>query len=197
MCGIFGAVEWRQMETQRVLRATDQLRHRGPDASGFMFDNVATATVPGRACEFLPGRAGAPWQLGFGHRRLSILDLATGGQPMSDATGSWWIIFNGEIYNHAELRARLAAEGATFRTDHSDTETLLLGFAKWGPAVLPQLNGMFAAAIYHRDSGRLWLIRDRFGKKPIYLHHQNGRLVFASELKAIVDYLGAAPALDH
>ncbi len=197
MCGIFGAVEWeRRLDVDNVVRATDSLRHRGPDESGFLFDHVNGAVVAGRNCRFLGKHTPGTWQLGFGHRRLSILDLATGQQPLMDASGAWAIIFNGEIYNHMELRNALAAEGATFLTDHSDTETLLLAFARWGTAVLPKLNGMFAAAIYHRDSARLWLVRDRFGKKPIYIHHAGGRLVFGSELKAVVGYLGTSPPLD-
>lgn len=197
MCGIFGAVEWeRPMDAAAVVRATDSLRHRGPDESGFLFDHVKAQELSGRACRFLQGGARDAWQLGLGHRRLSILDLATGQQPMTDASGSWAIIFNGEIYNHAEPRSDLAKEGAKFLTDHSDTETLLLAFARWGPAVLRRLNGMCAAAIYHRDTGRLWLIRDRFGKKPLYFLHGGGRLIFGSELKALVDYLGAPPPLN-
>jgi asparagine synthase (glutamine-hydrolysing) len=197
MCGIFGAVEWeRRLEVDNVVRATDRLRHRGPDESGFLFDHVKSVDMGGRTCRFLGEHPNRSWQLGFGHRRLSILDLATGQQPMTDASGTWAIIFNGEIYNHLELRGALAAQGIAFLTDHSDTETLLLAFARWGPDMLPKLNGMFAAAIYHRDSGRLWLVRDRFGKKPIYLFHGQGRLVFGSELKAVVDYLGAPLSLD-
>ena len=197
MCGIFGAVEWeRPLEVDSVVRATDRLQHRGPDESGFLFDHVKSVVVAGRACRFLGKHTKGSWQLGLGHRRLSILDLATGQQPMTDTTGAWAIIFNGEIYNHLELRSELAAKGATFLTDHSDTETLLLAFARWGPQMLPRLNGMFAAAIYHRDSGRLWLVRDRFGKKPIYLFHGQGRLVFGSELKAVVNYLGGPLPLD-
>jgi asparagine synthase (glutamine-hydrolysing) len=197
MCGIFGAIEWeRQLDVNHLVRATDSMRHRGPDESGFLFDHVRDASAPGRTCRFLGEQTPGLWQLGLGHRRLSILDLASGQQPMTDASGAWAITFNGEIYNHQELRSALAAEGATFLTDHSDTETLLLAFARWGPDVLPKLNGMFAAAIYHRDRGRLWLVRDRFGKKPIYLAHGQGRLVFGSELKALVSYLGASPPLD-
>lgn len=197
MCGIFGAIEWSaKLEPERVVRATNSLQHRGPDESGFLFDNVEHHLVEARTVRFFEIASGKPWQLGFGHRRLSILDLTCGQQPMTDSSGEWSIVFNGEIYNHMELRKQLAAGGERFLTDHSDTETLLLAFAKWGASVLPKLNGMFAAAIYHRDTGRLWLIRDRFGKKPLYLHHGEGRLVFASELKAIVSYLGASPSLD-
>lgn len=196
MCGIFGVVEWDgPLDARRVLQATDSLRHRGPDESGFLFDQVASIPLE-QTARFLPRRAGALWQVALGHRRLSILDLACGQQPMLDVTGAWAITFNGEIYNHMELREALLAEGAVFQTDHSDTETLLVGFSRWGTAILPKLNGMFAAAIYHRDTGRCWLVRDRFGKKPIYLHHHHDRLIFGSELKALVSYLGAAPALD-
>jgi asparagine synthase (glutamine-hydrolysing) len=198
MCGIFGAVEWaRPLREEDVLRATDSMQHRGPDESGFLFDHVPRLAASGRSCRFWREQVAGPWQLGFGHRRLSILDLASGQQPMADASGTWAITFNGEIYNHQELRSALAAEGATFLTDHSDTETLLLAFARWGPAVLPKLNSMCAAAIYHRESGRLWLVRDRFGKKPIYLLHGQNRLVFASELKAVIAYIGGSPPLDY
>src|ERR1039457_1151389 len=114
MCGIFGAVEWqRPLDVDKVMRATDSLRHRGPDESGFLFDHVKSASVAGRNCRFLGEQASGVWQLGFGHRRLSILDVTTGQQPMTDASGAWAITFNGEIYNHQELRSALAAEGPT------------------------------------------------------------------------------------
>src|SRR4051794_22210382 len=120
MCGIFGAVEWEQpLEVGRLIRATDSLQHRGPDESGFLFDNVERIPTDGRLSRFL-GVAQHRGQVGLGHRRLSILDLTSGQQPMTDATGRWSIIFNGEIYNHMELRKVLAAENITFLTDHSD-----------------------------------------------------------------------------
>lgn len=182
------------MEPRRVVAATNALRHRGSDESGFLFDNVLPQKLD-QPSKFLTAGT-VPWQVGLGHRRLSILDLACGQQPMLDSTGAWAVSYNGEIYNHQELRAQLKAEGAAFLTDHSDTETLLVGFSRWGPAILPKLNGMFAAAIYHRESGRFWLVRDRFGKKPIYVRHTGGSLVFASELKALLHYLGTTPSLD-
>ena len=146
MCGIAGfagAGSRRDIETM-----TRALAHRGPDGEGFYAD------------------ASAPVFLG--HRRLAILDLATGDQPMWSADGETGIVFNGEIYNHLELRADLTRRGHRFRTDHSDTEVLIHGYREWGEELPGRLNGMFAFAIYDRVRRHLFLARDRFGEKPLY-----------------------------
>src|SRR5439155_6788522 len=126
---------------------SDALIHRGPDASGKYIDGVNAV------------------YLAF--RRLAILDLAGGDQPMWNEDGQVGIVFNGEIYNHLELRKELIAKGHDFRSDHSDTEVLVHGYEEWGETLPLRLNGMFAFAIYDRPRRRLFIARDRFGKKPL------------------------------
>lgn len=166
MCGIAGFVG--AGDGADLRRMTRRLVHRGPDAEGFF--EKADAGV------FL------------GHRRLSIIDLAGGAQPMVSADGSVAIIFNGEIYNHPELRRELLGKGHVFATDHSDTEVLLHAWREWGEGMLSRLNGMWAFAIHDLRSGRVFLARDRFGKKPIYYFHRQGTFAFASELTALLEH---------
>ena len=163
MCGISGFIG---LGTESDLRRmTDALAHRGPDAAGYWTDPALGIYL--------------------GHRRLSILDLGGGGQPMVTADGGHIIIFNGEIYNFAELRAELVAHGHRFVTDHSDTEVLLHGFREWGADLPRRLNGMWAFVIYDRAARKLFGSRDRFGKKPFFYTLQNGAFVFGSELSAV------------
>lgn len=168
MCGIAGFIGSGNREV--LVKMTRALVHRGPDAEGFFVDEKRA--------------------LYFGHRRLSILDLAAGAQPMETADGSLVIIFNGEIYNHVELRLALLAKGYQFQTDHSDTEVLLHAYREWGEEMLPKLNGMWALAIYDRKKKSVFLARDRFGKKPLYYFHQEdgkgGQFAFASELSSLL-----------
>jgi len=163
MCGITGFVG--RGDDAVLRRMTTALAHRGPDDAGYWSD---------------PTR-----EVHFGHRRLSILDLAGGHQPMSTTDGNLIIIFNGEIYNFAELRADLIARGYRFVTDHSDTEVLLHGFREWGAALPSKLNGMWAFVIYDRREQKLFGSRDRFGKKPFFYTFQSGTFVFGSELSAL------------
>ena len=166
MCGIVGVYQFdahRPVDERTLFRQTDSLVHRGPDGGGVW-------TSPG---------------IGLGHRRLSIIDIDGGAQPMADKSGRYVVVFNGEIYNYRELRERLLSLGSSFRSD-SDTEVLLAAYAEWGPACLEHLNGMFAFAIYDRDSHELFLARDRLGQKPLYYYHDRERLIFASEIKAIL-----------
>lgn len=163
MCGIAGFVG--AGDAALLRRMTDSIAYRGPDAEGILADPASGVFL--------------------GHRRLAILDLTGGAQPMVTTDGSHAIVFNGEIYNFAELRRALKAEGASFSSDHSDTEVLLLGYRQWGEALLPRLNGMWAFAIHDRRRNRLFLSRDRFGKKPLYYATNRGTFVFASELGAL------------
>lgn len=163
MCGIAGFVgagEWADLK-----RMTDAIRHRGPDAEGHWHDDHARVFL--------------------GHRRLSIVDLSGGAQPMWSGDGQLAVTFNGEIYNHAELRKELQAHGCLFRTDHSDTEVLLHGYAVWGDKFVERLNGMWAFVIYDRARRRLFASRDRFAKKPFYYFHEGDTFGFASELPAL------------
>ncbi|WP_038364561.1 asparagine synthase (glutamine-hydrolyzing) [Bosea sp. UNC402CLCol] len=172
MCGIAGFVG-RGDET--VLKAmTDCLAHRGPDGEGHFID-WDTAVF-------------------LGHRRLAVIDIALGQQPMWNEDGQVGIVFNGMIYNHAALRTELIACGHVFRSHHSDTEVLVHGWEEWGLGLLERLNGMFAFAILDRRHARLILARDRFGEKPLFYADGAGGTVFASELSAILehpDYAGA------
>jgi asparagine synthase (glutamine-hydrolysing) len=166
MCGIAGFVGHGSIEDLRRMNAA--LAHRGPDDDGTWIE--ATTRV------FL------------GHRRLSIVDIGGGSQPMWTTDGQLGVVFNGEIYNHLELRAELVAAGCVFQSDHSDTEVLLHGYRTWGPRFTQRLNGMWAFVLYDRNRGRLFCSRDRFGKKPFFYTVQNGTFVFASELTAIVKH---------
>jgi asparagine synthase (glutamine-hydrolysing) len=167
MCGIAGIFQLpvpKPVDPARLTAMTDALAHRGPDGSGAW-------TAPG---------------VGLGHRRLSIIDLETGAQPMVSRDERLVISFNGEIYNFRELRAELAARGHAFRTQ-SDTEVILAAWREWGPGCLPRLNGMFAFALYDADADTLFLVRDRLGVKPLfYAELGDGALLFASELKGLL-----------
>ncbi|MBY0283002.1 MAG: amidotransferase 1, exosortase A system-associated [Sphingomonas sp.] len=167
MCGIAGLFypgTPKPIDPARIVAMTDAQAHRGPDGAGVW-------TAPG---------------IGLGHRRLAIIDLGGGAQPMHSADGTISVSYNGEIYNFAEVRAELEAKGAHFRTD-SDTEVLLYGWATWGPAMLDRLNGMFALALYDDRRKALFLARDRMGVKPLhYVVLSDGAVAFASELKGLL-----------
>ncbi|HTG39617.1 XrtA/PEP-CTERM system amidotransferase [Sphingomonas sp.] len=165
MCGIAGLFypgTPKPVDPQRIAQMCEAMAHRGPDGSGAW-------TAPG---------------VGLGHRRLSIIDLGGGRQPMAD--GALTVSFNGEIYNFAELRDELEGKGARFATD-SDTEVLLHGWRAWGPDMLARLNGMFAFALHDGDRQSLFLARDRMGVKPLhYVELADGAIAFSSELKGLL-----------
>jgi len=152
--------------------------HRGPDDGGFF-----ESTCPGGVL------------LGLAHRRLSIIDLATGHQPLGNEDNTIQIVFNGEVYNFAELRVELESAGHVFKT-HSDTETIVHAYEQWGDACVLRLLGMFAFAIWDAPRQRLFIARDRFGKKPLFLHEKNGALLFASEIKSILAFPGVVAEFD-
>jgi asparagine synthase (glutamine-hydrolysing) len=163
MCGIAGFIG---LGEQGVLdRMIDVLAHRGPDGKGTWIDQNS--------------------RVFFGHRRLSILDIAAGSQPMTTMDEQLVVTFNGEIYNHVALRSELETRGHRFKTDHSDTEVLLYGYREWGPGLLKKLNGMWSFAIYDRAKNEVFLSRDRFGKKPLFYYSDDRSFVFASELTAL------------
>jgi asparagine synthase (glutamine-hydrolysing) len=151
----------------------DVLAHRGPDGEGMMVEGP----------------------IGIAHRRLAIVDLAGGHQPMSNEDGSIWIVFNGEIYNHRELRKRLEGSGHRFRTS-SDTEAIIHLYEDEGLDFVQHLNGMFALAIWDARHRRLVLARDRLGKKPLYYRAEVERLLFASELKSLLEVPGIERRID-
>src|SRR2546425_8673325 len=166
MCGIAGIVKRDPRETvdeARLKRMRDVLRHRGPDGEGLLLDGP----------------------VGLGHRRLSIMVVPGGHQPMDNEDETIWIVYNGEIYNHAALRPGLEARGHRYRT-RSDTETILHAYEEDGERCVERLQGMFAFALWDRPRGRLLLARDRLGIKPLYYALTDDELLFASEIKAIL-----------
>src|SRR3989442_9643228 len=171
MCGIAGHIGPTARELLPAMLGL--LKHRGADASG-------TRRSVG---------------VGLGMTRLAILDVGTGQQPMSDPTGRYWIVFNGEIYNFRQLRAMLEAGGRRFRT-RSDTEVILHAYAAYGEACVERLSGMFAFAIWDGAERRLFLARDRLGKKPLYYWHRGRLFLFASEPKALLCHPAVSPGLD-
>ncbi|MDP3414440.1 asparagine synthase (glutamine-hydrolyzing) [Falsiroseomonas sp.] len=177
MCGVVGlfhAVDPTAPSLALLRRMTDAVRHRGPDGEGVHSEP----------------------HLGLGHRRLSIVDLAGGAQPMSIAGGAVTIVFNGEIYNHEALRQQLRAAGHVFQS-RSDTEAILHGWREWGLGVLDRLKGMFAFALWDRERGELLLARDRLGEKPMhYATLPDGGLAFGSELAALLAVPGVSARLD-
>lgn len=172
MCGINGAIVFKQsnykITPEYITKMRDTMIHRGPDG-------------------------GETWvspdgKVGLGHRRLSIIDLSTAAsQPMPNEDETVWISFNGEIYNHAEIRAELVATGKhKWITDHSDTEMIIHAFEEWGIDCIKKFRGMFGIAIWDSRTRELWLVRDRIGIKPIYYSIHDGRMTFASEIKALL-----------
>jgi len=169
MCGLSGALVFKQssfrIEKPYIQAMIDTIKHRGPDGEGIWIANDG--------------------KIGFGFRRLSIIDLSTtANQPMSNADGSVQLVFNGEIYNHADIRKELP--NYEWKTDHSDTEVILHAFEEWGIDCLHRFRGMFAIAIWDAKKRELWLVRDRIGIKPLYYSIHNGRMTFGSEIKALL-----------
>lgn len=172
MCGICG-FNWQDEET--ITRMARTMRHRGPDQAGIYCDE----------------------QISLGHQRLSIIDLSDHGrQPMSNEDGSVWLVFNGEIYNHRDLRKSLLHKGHRFKS-HTDSEVIVHAYEEYGIQCLEKLNGMFAFAIWDRTSRTLWVARDRLGEKPLYYSYRAGRLIFASEIKALLQNPWVHPEVDE
>ena len=183
MCGITGALSFANTTfrvTERyVSRMRDTMVHRGPDGAATWIDP--------------DGR------VGLGHRRLKIIDLSDcAAQPISNEDGSLWLTYNGEIYNHHDLRAELSQSGRhQWKTDHADTEVILHAFEEWGIDALSRFRGMFAFALWDARARQLWLVRDRIGIKPLYYSVHHGRLTFASEIKALLEDPEQARAINE
>jgi len=196
VCGIAGiyAFAGGRVGADELWRMSERIVHRGPDDAGYLFADEQGALAFGP--DFRPERlaAGRAPFLGLAPRRLSIIDLAGGHQPMSDRSGQVWVANNGEIYNYRELRAALARRGLAFRTA-SDTEVILQAYLADGLDGLATLDGMFACALWDGRARRLILARDRFGVKPLYYTLADGRLVFGSEIKALLAARGVRPRL--
>jgi asparagine synthase (glutamine-hydrolysing) len=179
MCGICGIAAPtnlnHRVDESLLVRMRDELRHRGPDDAGLFIDS----------------------RVGLGHRRLSIVDIGGGHQPMTNEDGNVWIVFNGEIYNHAQLRPLLEERGHVYRS-HSDTETIIHLYEEFGPLGVQRLRGMFAYAIWDAGRRRLVLARDRLGIKPLYYTlSDDGVLHFASEIKALIESRAVAPEINY
>lgn len=181
MCGIAGYLTRRSYpDLPGALRTMARaIGHRGPDDDGFL--EVRTR--------------GGNERIGFAHRRLSIIDLSTGKQPISNEDGTVSIVYNGEIYNFPGLRTELISLGHVFRTQ-SDTETIVHAYEEWGPACVARFRGMFAFALWDANRERLFLARDRYGKKPLFVHERDGLLLFGSEIKAILAFPGIEAHVD-
>jgi asparagine synthase (glutamine-hydrolysing) len=173
ICGQFYYIENHPVSIQKLKRMTDSITHRGPDDEGYHISD----------------------SIGLGFRRLSIIDLSGGHQPMSDQEKNVWVIFNGEIYNFPELKKELEGYGHIFQT-RSDTEVIVHGYKQWGIDVLNHLNGMFGLAIWDEKKKRLVLARDRMGIKMIYYKIENGLLYFGSEIRAILAGLNQKPDIN-
>jgi asparagine synthase (glutamine-hydrolysing) len=177
MCGIVGYAKTTAapgLDALFLQRACHAMRHRGPDGEGTWVDENA----------------------GLGHRRLSIIDLAGGAQPMGDASGRYWITFNGEIYNYKALREDLKSRGHAFRT-HSDTEVILYSFIEWGADAPRRFRGIFAFGIWDRHERSLFLSRDHFGVKPLFYRPKSDSITFASELKPFIGLDGSSADVDR
>src|SRR3990172_5443527 len=172
MCGIVGSLVFNNshfsVTESYINRMRDTMIHRGPDGAGTWISNNG--------------------KLGLGHRRLSIIDLSdSAAQPMCNHDKSLWVTFNGEIYNHAEIRRELIKSGYTnWKTSHSDTEVILYAYQCWGIECLHRFRGMFAFALCDEHKQTLWLVRDSIGVKPLYYSVHHGRVTFASEIKALL-----------
>lgn len=182
MCGILGYAAFREgasISDSVLLRMRDVMTHRGPDGGGMWISED-------KRC-------------GLAHRRLSILDLTeAASQPMHSPCERYHLTFNGEIYNHAEIRSELEALGHTgWATSHSDTEVLLRAYMQWGKDCVHRFRGMFGFAIWDSQEKKLWLVRDRMGIKPVYYSVHNGRISFASEIKALLEDPNQPRAVNH
>jgi asparagine synthase (glutamine-hydrolysing) len=171
MCGLVGSYQYSgnfNITPEYLVKMRDSMVHRGPDGSGIWISETK--------------------KIGLAHRRLSIIDLSdNASQPMQNSDGSIQVVFNGEIYNHVELREELTSKfGAKWNTDHSDTEVIIKAYEIWGIDCLNHFRGMFAIALWDQRKRKLWLVRDRIGIKPLYWSQHHGRITFASEIKALL-----------
>ena len=213
MCGIVGALSLKRVsiDTQYAKSMADKIAHRGPDDAGYLFFHTGTRHGNGVSFyhnltdykfksieDMLPAIESQSVQtelrlhdydLYMGHRRLSILDVSRAGhQPMSDLSKNIWLVYNGEIYNFKELRVELEALGHRFKS-HTDTEVIIYAYIEWGIECIHKFNGMFAFSLYDNFKKRFYLVRDRYGIKPLYYHiTKENTLIYASEIKSILEY---------
>jgi len=222
MCGITGAVSLSKptINVNYAKPMVDKIAHRGPDDAGYLFFHTGSRhnrdvsfyqnlsdNKYKHLSELLPPIENETlqrelhqhdWDLYFGHRRLSILDTSPAGhQPMSDLSKNIWIIYNGEVYNFKEIRAELEKKGHRFATG-TDTEVVIYAYIEWGIECIHKFNGMFAFSLYDNFNKKLFLVRDRYGIKPLYYTvTKDHTLIFASEVKSILEYKDYQPEIDH
>ena len=190
MCGICGEIDFynKNVRVDSVRKMCDVLTHRGPDDEGIVLIKGNRSFEVKDSSEFPPVEKG--FEVGLGHRRLSIIDLSEAGhQPMCNEDGRTWIVFNGEIYNFQEIREQLEKKGHLFKSK-SDTEVILHAYEEWGVECLNHFRGMYAFAIWDSKQRQLFIARDRLGKKPLVYFHQNGHFAFGSEIKALLQIPG-------
>jgi len=194
MCGIAGIVNFnnKPISLNTLVKMTEIVKHRGPDDCGIVLFDPTIGNGKTGVIEFKKLGRGENsrlnYSVGFGHTRLSILDLSElGHQPMSNTDGSLWIVHNGEIYNYLELRAELISKGYKF-SSNTDTEVILNAYKEWGQDCLNKFNGMWAFAIWDRRKSSLFCARDRFGVKPFYYYLDENVFLFVSEIKQILEY---------
>jgi asparagine synthase (glutamine-hydrolysing) len=214
MCGIAGFLARNSLPTASIVAMTDLIRHRGPDDEGFLLlpdlggefqvcggndtpEAICRAEMPFRPSCDINSLGDQPVRLALGHRRLSIVDLsAAGHQPMCTPDRRFWIVYNGEVYNHIELKLELIELGYQFRS-HSDTEVILAAYQEWGTDCLSRFNGMFAFLLYDSQEMKLFAARDRFGVKPLYYWiSPAGDIAFASEIKQFTVLPGWRPIVN-
>lgn len=194
MCGLAGIIGLDSngsVPPHFILEMCDRMAHRGPDGEGFLLSQHAGNEVVNQIRQERPeahlSLIEAPRLLSLGHRRLSIIDLDTvASQPMQDVSERYWLVYNGEVYNRAELRVELEQKGYKFRTNHSDSEVIINAYAEWGKECVHRFRGMFAFVIYDTEEDTALLVRDRSGIKPFYYAVKDGVLRFGSEIKTIL-----------
>ena len=170
MCGIIGLITNNNIDKSKIFNISALQNHRGPDEQNIVYENIND------------------FNISLSHQRLSIVDLKTGQQPMYDNDDNIIIVFNGEIYNHNDIRAELQDKGYIFKTNHSDTEVIIYAYKEWGNKCFNKFNGMWAIAIVDKLNNKIILSRDRVGKKPLHYYFHDNELIFASELKTIKNY---------
>ena len=205
MCGIVGIIcKVPQKFSKNLFYATNQMKHRGPDDEGYvLFQNNKPkvfygddTAIKNNKLKHIKSSFNDYYNIGLGHRRLSILDLSPNGhQPMCDETGRYWIVYNGEVYNFREIRKELSSYGYSFVSD-SDTEVILKSYIRWGEKCLQKFNGMFAFAIYDSKENLLFLARDRIGIKPLYYYLKDNVFIFASDIKTLIKSKLCTPEVD-
>ena len=181
MCGITGIISKKSISTSLIKEMNIKIAHRGPDEAGFLMGGKFEHDIELEKLQVCV----SPVSFAFGHRRLSIIDLSPlGHQPMS-YRNRYWIVYNGEVYNHIELRAELEGHGYEF-VSHTDTEVIMAAYDLWGSECLNKFNGMWAIVIYDMQKQELFISRDRFGIKPIYYYQDENHFIFSSEIKSIL-----------